>query len=86
MNHNIINELTTSELALNFHKNNISEILPVFGKELMQARKESGKTIREICQELGISIGVYYDLERGSRKPNKDILEKIRKLFPDNCY
>lgn len=84
MNHTYINELIVSEMEIQFHKNNIKQILPVFGQELNQARKESGKTIRAICEELGVSIGFYCDLERGARKPNPEILEKIRKMFPDD--
>ena len=86
MNHNIINELTTNQIELEFYKDNIRQLLPLFGQELQKARESGNKTVKSICEELGISVGFYYDLERGARKPNKEILEKIKKIFPDDYH
>lgn len=49
--------------------------------KLKLLRKRSGMSGKEVAEKLGISIGYYYDLEKGRRKLNANLLQKICEVF-----
>ena len=54
----------------------------VFMKEkLKQLRKEKKLTLKQIAEELNISVSAYSNYEQGIRLPNYDILLKIADFF-----
>jgi len=44
-------------------------------------RKEKEKTLKEIAEEIGVSISAYSNYEQGLRQPSYDILKKICLCF-----
>ncbi|MDE6758688.1 MAG: helix-turn-helix domain-containing protein [Clostridia bacterium] len=46
-------------------------------KRLKQLRLESGKTIKEVANALGMTTSAYAHYEQGRREPSIDILKKI---------
>lgn len=45
--------------------------------KLKQLRKDKGKTLKEIAEEIGISVSAYSNYEQGIRQPSYEILKKI---------
>ncbi len=78
---NIFHELLTSQLELEYLKEHILQILPIFGEQMKKSRKEKKITIKKLCESLDISIGFYCDIERGARKPSIELIRKIEKLL-----
>jgi transcriptional regulator with XRE-family HTH domain len=48
-----------------------------FGNMLLDARKKKGMRLREVAQQLNVSIGFVGDMEKGRRWPSFPVLEKI---------
>lgn len=46
-------------------------------ERLKQIRHETGKTIKEVSSNLGMTISAYAHYEQGIREPSIDILKKI---------
>ncbi len=78
---NIFNELVSTQLEIEYLKQNILKILPAFGEQMKKGRKEKKITIKKLCESLEISIGFYCDIERGARKPSIELIRKIEKLL-----
>lgn len=51
-------------------------------KTLKEFREAIGKTQVEMAQELGISKSFYEKIENGTRKPSREIIEKIKTIYP----
>ena len=45
--------------------------------KFQQLRREKGKTLKEVAQEIGVSLSAYSNYEQGIRQPSYDILKKI---------
>lgn len=52
-------------------------------KELVNYRKEIGKTQREMAELLGVSISMYTKYEYGLYKPSIKVIKRFRELFKD---
>lgn len=50
-------------------------------ERLKQIRDETGKTIKEVSSDLGMTISAYAHYEQGIREPSIDILKKICVYF-----
>ena len=48
---------------------------PDFGKDVRKMRTEHEITLRELANEMGISVGYLSDLESGRRKPSQKLEE-----------
>lgn len=48
---------------------------------LKAARKKSGKTQKEVAEEIGIGQGTYKNYETGAREPNGDTIVALANLF-----
>lgn len=48
---------------------------------LKQARKNAGKTLREVAEATGLSIGFISDIEHGRKRTTPEVLEKIQALL-----
>jgi transcriptional regulator with XRE-family HTH domain len=45
---------------------------------LKEARKRAGKTLREVAEATGMSIGFISDIEHGRKRTTVDVLEKMQ--------
>lgn len=53
-----------------------------FGQLLKEARKKSEKTLKEVSQVAGLSLGYISDIEQGRRKaPALDVVKKIEEYL-----
>ena len=50
-------------------------------EKLKQLRKEKGKTLKEVAQEIEISLSAYSNYEQGIREPSYEILKKNLRLL-----
>ncbi|MBQ4138106.1 MAG: helix-turn-helix transcriptional regulator, partial [Muribaculaceae bacterium] len=53
----------------------------LFPERLRQLRTQSGMKQREVAQALGIDIPMYSRYEHGERRPKREQVVKIAKLF-----
>ena len=51
------------------------------GNNLREYRRKSGLTAAAIAEAASISVTYYYDLEKGKKRLNIEILESLSKLF-----
>jgi transcriptional regulator with XRE-family HTH domain len=51
------------------------------GESIIQARRALGMTQKELARRLGVDPGTLGKWERGERKPNRGMEEKIKKFF-----
>jgi len=56
-------------------------IVMLFPERLRQLRTQSGMKQREVAQALGIDIPMYSRYEHGERRPKREQVVKIAKLF-----
>jgi transcriptional regulator with XRE-family HTH domain len=52
-----------------------------WGRRIRAYRKLKGFTQESFSNELGISVSIVGEIERGGRMPSKEILEKITKVL-----
>lgn len=48
---------------------------------LIKLRKDSGKTFKQIAEELNITQQFYCFIENGTRRPSPELAQKIADLF-----
>ena len=51
-------------------------------KTLKDFREAIGKTQEQMAIELSISKSFYEKIEKGERKPGRELLERIKKKYP----
>ena len=51
-------------------------------KTLKEFREAIGKTQGEMAESLGISKSFYEKVENGTRKPSREVIEKIKSVYP----
>ncbi|RZT13082.1 MULTISPECIES: helix-turn-helix domain-containing protein [Fictibacillus] len=51
------------------------------GRRIRAFRKLKGYTQEQLAKDIGISVSVLGEVERGSRKPKVDLLHKIANQF-----
>lgn len=51
------------------------------GERMKRLRKEKNLSGKEMATILGISQGYYYDIERGDKRPNTEIISKLSEFF-----
>jgi transcriptional regulator with XRE-family HTH domain len=49
----------------------------VFGRKLRAFRKLKHLTQTELANKIGVSVSIIGSLERGTREPSKDIIERL---------
>lgn len=49
----------------------------IIGQCLRHARLEQGKTLREVAEESGVSIGHLSEIERGRKEPSSEVLAAV---------
>jgi len=49
----------------------------VIGRCLRQARRDQGKTLREVAEAAGVSFGHLSEVERGHKEPSSEVLAAI---------
>ncbi|SDZ66185.1 Helix-turn-helix [Evansella caseinilytica] len=49
----------------------------IWGRRIRAFRKLKGFTQEELSRQLGISVSVLGEVERGNRKPSDELLEKV---------
>ncbi|KMM36011.1 helix-turn-helix domain-containing protein [Guptibacillus hwajinpoensis] len=62
----------------------------VCGRRIRAFRKLKGYTQEQLAKQLGISVSILGEIERGNRKPTKDFMQLVaeqlrvplRELFP----
>jgi transcriptional regulator with XRE-family HTH domain len=54
------------------------------GRRIRAFRKLKGYTQEQLAKDIGISVSVLGEVERGSRKPKEDLLHKIANQFSIN--
>ncbi|MGE8207391.1 helix-turn-helix domain-containing protein [Heyndrickxia sp. NPDC080065] len=52
-----------------------------WGRRIRAFRKLKGYTQENLAKELGISVSILGEIERGSRLPTEDFLEKVANLL-----
>ena len=62
-------------------KNSVSEACKVFGRNVREARKESGFTSETLGRFMGISTAYVGLIERGERTPSLEVFLKICDFF-----
>lgn len=77
----MVQELIDSQKKIEEHKKKIREMQFDFGDQLRKFRLANKIKVRDFVKELGISIPFYYDMEKGFRKPNVNILAKLEALM-----
>lgn len=50
-------------------------------ERLIQLRKEKGVTLKEVANNIGVTVSAYSNYEQGIRMPSVDIICKICKYF-----
>jgi transcriptional regulator with XRE-family HTH domain len=51
------------------------------GRRIRAFRKLKGYTQEQLAKDIGISVSVLGEVERGNRKPKVDLLQKIANQF-----
>lgn len=51
-------------------------------EELRKFRQSLGLTTAEISQKMQISKSLYEKVELGFRKPSRNFIEKVKKMYP----
>lgn len=51
-------------------------------EELRKFRQSLGLTTTEISQKMQISKSLYEKVELGFRKPSRNFIEKVKKIYP----
>ncbi|MBY6038498.1 helix-turn-helix transcriptional regulator [Fictibacillus nanhaiensis] len=54
------------------------------GRRIRAFRKLKGYTQEQLAKDIGISVSVLGEVERGSRKPKGDLLQRIAEQFSIN--
>ncbi|XVU30196.1 helix-turn-helix domain-containing protein [Actinoplanes sp. CA-054009] len=49
----------------------------LIGQVLRRTRTAQGKTLREVCELAGVSIGHLSEVERGRKEPSSELLDAI---------
>ena len=52
-----------------------------FGETIKYFRKENNLTLREVAKNLEMDISLLSKIEKNSRKPSKQLIKNISKLF-----
>lgn len=52
-----------------------------WGRRIRAFRKLKGYTQEGLARDLGISVSVLGEVERGNRKPREELMMKIAKIF-----
>ncbi|MCL7749241.1 MULTISPECIES: helix-turn-helix domain-containing protein [Halalkalibacter] len=52
-----------------------------YGKKIRAYRKLKGYTQQEFAKQVGMSVSVLGDIERGNRQPNDTMLEQMAKVL-----
>lgn len=52
-----------------------------FGETIKNFRKENNLTLREVARNLEIDISLLSKIEKNNRKPSKQLIKNISKLF-----
>ncbi|MDN4527474.1 helix-turn-helix domain-containing protein [Fictibacillus fluitans] len=52
-----------------------------WGRRIRAFRKLKGFTQEGLARELGISVSVLGEIERGNRKPKEELMSKIAAIF-----
>jgi transcriptional regulator with XRE-family HTH domain len=52
-----------------------------WGRRIRAFRKLKGYTQEKLAKELNISVSVLGEIERGSRQPSEEFLNKVSSLF-----
>ncbi|MEG2001840.1 MAG: helix-turn-helix transcriptional regulator [Clostridia bacterium] len=52
-------------------------------KGLKEKRLEAGLTLKQVSEQLGVSLKSVFNYERGDRRPNIEKLLKLSQMF--NC-
>lgn len=81
MNPKLLDELDACQKQLAYYKQYEKILTAALGQEMAKIRKQKKLKVRAICQYLDISIGFYYDIEQGNRKPSNDLLQKIKAIL-----
>lgn len=81
MNTTLLDELDACQKQLAYYKQYEKNLTAALGQEMEKSRKQKKLKVRAICQYLNISIGFYYDLEQGNRKPSNELLQKIKTIL-----
>ena len=76
----LIQELITTQKNIELYKKHHQKLVSEFGVELKRFRTDRKLKVRQFTKELGISVGFYYDMENGFRKPNASILAKLKEM------
>lgn len=50
-------------------------------ERLIQLRKEKGVTLKEVANNIGVTVSAYSNYEQGIRMPSVDIICRICKYF-----
>jgi predicted transcriptional regulator len=81
MKQSLIDELHGCQEQLAYYKRYEKALSSHLGQEMKKTRKSKKLKVRDICRDLNISIGFYYDIEQGNRKPSTPLLQKIKTIF-----
>jgi len=49
----------------------------VIGQCLRRARRDQGKTLREVAEAAGVSVGHLSEVERGRKEPSSEVLAAV---------
>ncbi|MGC4378630.1 helix-turn-helix transcriptional regulator [Fictibacillus sp. Mic-4] len=52
-----------------------------WGRRIRAFRKLKGYTQEELAKDLGISVSVLGEVERGNRKPKEELIKEIASIF-----
>jgi predicted transcriptional regulator len=77
----ILEEIDACQKQLAYYKKYEKALSSSLGQEMEKTRKSKKLKVRDICRDLNISIGFYYDIEQGNRKPSSPLLQKIKSIF-----
>ncbi len=56
-----------------------------FGETVKKLREEKGLTLREVAKALEIDTSMLGKIEKNSRKPTKQLIQKIARFFDVNA-
>lgn len=57
------------------------EFEPTFGETIKKLREEKHLTLREVSEQLQIDTSMLGKIEKNTRKPNKELIEKFAAFF-----
>lgn len=61
------------------------EIKDTFGETVKKLRESKSLTLREVAEHLGIDTSMLGKIEKNSRKPTKQLIEKFAVFFEVNA-